>query len=470
MARYQPSVSIAGYQIDCDWNGRPVVLADLEVDWGRDSLLDRADPAQAKVHVIDPVGDWASNPALYGAPLLITLPSGIQFRGKIDEVNLTPTDLDGEPVWEAEFLAVDVLAELAKRNPPGVPNQGGTFRYLELVQFGTGYWQQATSASRLTDLFPMCSDIITSITPPTPGTPTPILGARPRDDDANLLQLIVEAYQSQPLAWVTYVPGSGGIRPGFPTAPVGLALVYSGDVIRITAASGSVLLIDGCGVERDDDGTVTFSLADNIGTVEMSRRQYQTNSSYKVVIPTDANPNVTTEITTTTFKDNVVSTAAVAGPANAPNNVYRIDSTYKDDTYAAPGPWVDTYVGVVATALSKLNGRVDAPPMTFDLEDADYGAAVEAALLALVDTTVPIYITATEYTVLRTWGPQFQMIGAHLVFDQGWRITPKLAATGGTVTTPVTYANWVTNTVAEYRDFDPIIAYSDLANVSTGAA
>lgn len=241
-----PVVKIGATTLASSWTTHErIALAGLAITWGRRSLLDRAKAAQLKLEVLDTDGHLASAAHLTGQPITITRGDGrIIFRGRVDDYTVShvhvidPANRQRRRVWRLQLSAACKLAELGQAILPGP----GTGTDLARTR-GPNFWPAGSPAARIDDLKEAgADDIVDAISwtaPYATADGQPNMAWRAFADGLSVLEHLENIYQATPLGYVEYRPFNNSVRVGEPIASSGLALVFTGGVLRIEFASGT---------------------------------------------------------------------------------------------------------------------------------------------------------------------------------------------------------------------------------------
>lgn len=118
---------VQGGLIPKDWAG--IVVADLEISWGRELLTEHESPGQAKIKILLKARyvEWTRQPQGRRIEIGYTAP-GVSvplFHGKIEDGEIEYYDTrDGEILYLGTFNVISVLAELDRRKLPLGANRG----------------------------------------------------------------------------------------------------------------------------------------------------------------------------------------------------------------------------------------------------------------------------------------------------------------------------------------------------------
>lgn len=155
MITVRPWVEIDGQRVSCaagDIGRVPVIMSELQIEWGREGYFDGADPARATVRLWDSTNQWAErirdNRAI-GVPVIVKWASGTSevqmYRGSVATATaerLERTDDNETHVWEITLTAADPTAALGNVYPlPGNLSMNDTMADRQawlkgLVQYG----------------------------------------------------------------------------------------------------------------------------------------------------------------------------------------------------------------------------------------------------------------------------------------------------------------------------------------------
>lgn len=496
MPRYQPSLTVGGTAIPCDFdpNGtHPVVLDGLSVVWGREGLYEPTEPSQLTARLLDPDGRWGSNPALHGQPVLVSTELGVLFRGTVDTIELHPVELGEDPTttvraaWEVLITAVDVIAAMSKAvvpGPEGASDGNGVWR----AYYGPGYWYEASSGTRRDQINAKLRALgiatvldnrsyATSL-PPDAGTTWDKYFIEPTIPAGPTLYELAQSIQARAdqLTYPNYKAGSDRLETGLWPAAVELALQYDGQLITLGVTGGNAYVVPCADVIIEDEAPVRVSVVANIAAFEVT--QY-TEAVYYQPIPAD--PNTSGQITV--WPEAAVTTAVTSpggqqgqGRLTSPAMIGYANSWITQPNTNFPlSESAARYAARIVPLIAELNGRLTPPPLTYDLEATTYAADVEAALLAtwapMPDDTLPPkawVFPGARYENLQGWGPAFQVIGGELVYEQGWQVTQLYAPSRVSGTGTLTISQLVTTPQPLFSQYASSISLATLGIVQKG--
>ena len=468
MPRYAPTVQINGVTLAGSWDGSSrAALDSATLVWGRSDLLGQPDPTKATLDLIDPDGLWGTDPAVYGQSLTITTSLGIMFRGNIDTITMAPVVVFNpvahreQRVWRVTLDAIDPTAEAGKLIPlgKGVPStETANNKAFAVVRNGANEWPEEWYAQRLADLGALgtTAGLISGLENAAPYSDH-LMRMRTMADGMSLLDLIRECYRVNGVQHVNYNPTTRGIERGTLAPATGLLLYLDGATMRVRPLTGHA--IPAQLIEHTTDGEISSTLSENVATVRLLHGSYGTNTSATI---NGVDMNALED------KDDTTTVAVPNTPANGARNVLEVESGLKSLTRtitqdARPAALATAFAAIVG----QLNGKIPAPPVRFDIERFNYGAAAEAVLMATRDLPVPLYLSGAIYNALANFGPMFQLIGGTLTYAQGWTLDAILAPTV-TARETLLVAALVTLPNPTLADYDPIITLADLGHVTQG--
>lgn len=247
-----PTVYIDGTEQSSGWSlTERSVLAGLKITWGRESHLDKADPATAYVELIDTDGHLQGYESLVGKTLTIYRAASEEhawqlrlFNGRIDKFDVEARWIDDPElhyerrIWVLKITASDRLADLARAIVSGV---GDDPVWTEI--YGEGYWPLVSPWQRIQDIWEAgAKNVLDGLDWRDPnldaeGWPGYMRVVR-HDEGRSLLDMIEAIYNAHSLGFPNYEPHSNSVLLTQPAKSDGLALVYSGDVIRIDVPGG----------------------------------------------------------------------------------------------------------------------------------------------------------------------------------------------------------------------------------------
>lgn len=488
--RYPPSVYINDELMVCEFTaqGNAVVLDDIAIPWGRDSLYAPTNPSEVRMTFLDPVGQWASDPALFGAKLRIDTSFGTLFRGNIDGITMTPDeipatepDADPVPVWRVDITASDVIAELASTVVPGYEINDGTSPAPQLLalyrsEYGPGFWWYNNPDNRLKEIENRMAqrNLLTQIetvdfaTIAPPGVDwakyfrDPI---RRAGDDLYTMVQSVQLRANEPIHTNYDAQRDVLAAGGFPEA-AGLILTYVNSVIDIAvdAAGGDVLVFDCNQILLGDRQGVNSTVEQTIGSLRIKQSDYATD-----VRTADNGSNYTIQQWGEAELDFVVPNGKAAQYAPSPMVIGNMSIKWAGDAGPTQSQTAADYAAKVAPIIGAINGKLIPPPFIFDLEAYDYGADIEEVLLKTWTTPIAWMVPGSQYETLTGFGTFFQHIGGELHFQQGWEITaqaapaPALSDAGG-----LTISQIVTTDGPTFDQYADTVLISTLGQLSKG--
>lgn len=447
MPSHPPTIRINGSVLPCEFDAtgnNVVVLDDLRIVWGRDTLYDPTNPSELYLELIDPTGGYSSDPALYGSPITVETDLGMLFRGRIDGITVAPEEIaDPNPavpvdVWRVSISASDVIAELARTVAPGFEDPTYSVpEWAALVRskYGPGYWKLANSETRRAeirtrmDLLGIPTKVHTTdfatISPPgVPYTKWFREGHRRGGED---LYTLIQSVQmrSDTVIHTNYHPGTDTLSAGRFARSAAVILTYRGSVIRaeIDPAAGYGFTVDCSLIEVSGDDGVFSPVEHNVGSLRITQSDYSPKTEivggaqYGIAQwePSDLEFKVGSGNARTQYDLGPVEIGNYNVPYSGDNGVYTQSQRAAD------------LAAIVSPIVASVNGKLTPPEFTFDLEANTFDAALVAALLATWTPDVPFLFAGARYEALTGWGPLFQLLGGELRFQQGWRIATRFA-------------------------------------------
>lgn len=467
MPAYMPSVTINGQSIGADYSdSQPAVLTRVEHQWGRTSLYDPTEPGRLAIDVLDPSGEFIGSPALYQAPITMSLPGiGVTFNGTIDQVEIRPANWahpqTGQRLtgWRARITAIDLIGALAKITTPGVPYTVADTNAFHESQIGPGYWKTNSWA---VDINTRIAGAGIDVTVTGPGGTGSNLWWRPAiagGDDLYTMIVRLYARDNFPSA-ATYNPRTKTITPIEPATPDGVKLTYVASVINTAPVSASSRSIPADTIRIDEDAAVESALSHNISSVRVYEFSDQTGT-------VEFDPPGATGAGWW----GVIPTAqAVDYPIAGAQGFNQFDT--RADIYYRAGQTDETpaqYVAKIVPIIQALNGRLYPPPLTFDLERFTYPVEAVTELMSAVLTRTPWTFPGARYEELVGFGPFFQLIGAIAVYDEGWEVQTVFAPardTGSAGTFPINML--VTTATPTFNQYASYITLATLGTVTEG--
>jgi hypothetical protein len=455
----------------------------LRVRWGRDRLYDPTQPSEAILEFLDPDGRWGSDPALFGAPLDITTDLGIMFRGRVDGIVMTPTQIT-EPnapipsdVWAVQITASDVLADLARLTPPGKVDSATPVNAeaASIQYYGAGRWNEydnteqrraaITAAMRKVGIGSLVTTKDLSLTVPPGRTWTQWYREPGLSAGADLLTLIQAVIaRGDELTHVRYIVPEDRITwGGFPKTAA-LELSYTAATIGVTVDAASGARVVPCGlVAIDGAEQVDSSVTHNISSLRVHE--------YMETAWVDTSGGAGNTYGTWIYQQGSVDTpvagargyAQLDSAAMITNNRLHFPAAVATGQTETAADFAARLVPQIAT----LNGKLQPPILAFDIEANVYGTGNEAALLSTWTVPGAWTFPGSRYDGLTGWGPFFQLIGGELDYRQGWEVLGTFAPAASTGTT-LTITQLVTTDPPLLNQYADTISLGTLGLVTKG--
>ena len=260
-----PSVYVGGQEQSPGWSlTKRAVLAGVKITWGRESHLDKADPATAYVELIDTDGHLQGYESLVGQTLTIYRSRSDEhdwalrlFNGRVDKFDVEARWIDDPElhyerrVWVLKITASDRLADLARSVLPG-PGDHETWTEI----FGAGYWPEVSPLQRIWDIWDSGADKVLDALdwrdPKLDAEDWPgYVRVVKHDEGRSLLDMIEAVYNAHSLGFPNYEPHTNSILLAQPAKSNGLALEYANDTISLDVPDGftipasKVVAVDG---------------------------------------------------------------------------------------------------------------------------------------------------------------------------------------------------------------------------------
>jgi len=293
-----PSVYVDGTKQSAGWSlTERAVLAGVKVTWGRESHLDKANPATAYVELLDTDGHLQGYQSLVGKTLTIYRATSDQhdwalrlFNGRIDKFDveirwISDPELHYERrVWVLKITASDRLADLARSVLPG---PGGLETDILTHTFGENFWGGYTVG----DGWRFAADQVRAIMDAGASSVVDAIDWRSPDDvpentivspiewseGLSALDLIEGLYSVHSLGFPNYEPHTNTILLGQPARSDGLALTYSNDVLHISVPDG--FSIPASRVVVPDGYEATTGVDEAIDVVQINSRTFTLRTS-----------------------------------------------------------------------------------------------------------------------------------------------------------------------------------------------
>ena len=440
--KYPPTIKIGGVVLPCDFDAtatNPVVLDGITINWGRDAVYDATSPSELRLDLIDPHGQYASDPGLFGEEITVETSLGMIFRGRIDGIEMRPDTIDDanpnvpEDVWFVSISATDVIGTLAKVVAPGYETGSSVVAIKEEMKarYGPGYWDGTDTEKRRSQIQTRIAErgiptklettpMHTMLPPGYPSTYANYFKETLRQSGPNLYEMVqsVQLRGNQPMH-TNYLPGRDALTAGKWTLPAALNLRFDSNRIDVMAA-GDVFVVDCSQVAIDTNAVVHSSVTHNISSIRVSEGYYkQEIISGTTNVYVNVWADAPLEFPVTAFG---LGTAQYEPPiALAQSKVSLGGGVY---AYSQSGA---DYANALKPYIEAINGKLNPPEMAFDIESYDYGVAIETALLATWTTEMPWSFPGSRYEPLIGFGPVFQHIGGELTFRGGWTVSARFS-------------------------------------------
>lgn len=462
-----PTISINGTPIASSVarSTKRVGMANVRVEWGRETVFDKPRPGVAEVRVMNLGID--APPPRKGDSIVIEYPGyGPVFRGLIAEAD-TDTDYithaNGlrEKVTETVIVAHDALAAVNQFIPVGpattstVPGAGG----------GEGGWNTEWSTTRIASImnagvnqFVDNAARPTSIVQDTP----PIVRAMAaplKPSETSALDLLHAAYAMyRPLTSFTYEARVHSLWSALvgPAEDAQVTLQAAGTSLSIATTAHKLLA-----GHIEIDTTKLGAPADDVAVV---RLEY-------------------TRLDTIVENGAVVGYEYVDAAASKP-----VPNSQSGRTYTAPQrpqyvtimPWhtelereqnryIQWWLDTAATTFTALNGTATLPPLTIDPEDP----ALADSRIAFATTEInrSFYLAGSMFNGEPGAPSVVRVLGGVLQYSpDGWRHTLTTAPTAGGAPAPLTLDQMFPSTSTDrLDDWDDTLTINDLAAVNRRA-
>ncbi|MFJ3393998.1 hypothetical protein [Leifsonia aquatica] len=461
------SVTINGRPIASSWDGSDLIaLADLTIRWGRTDPYEQPEPSILTMSLIDRRGNFVTDENRVGQEVVVTMtdPNRVQFRGSLSKPKARRQQVYNrltrayEYVWVVTFTASDTAAALAMAVFPGDALDG----WAE----GAGGWSEVRPNVRLQRLYNAgASGLIAGFesVPDVVASPAVdrILHGQAAADARTALELVQQAYQAIPLGVANYDPHSDTMAIGrFATAsPVALTLKAGKVVLSVSA--GMVVPASRAAVDAYE---LESTVAEAIDAVQVSYWWYGKDPS----------------LSAGAQKRTIYTQGFIEGRTARYNaktrRVLKLETEFIifDPTEYTPGA-VDAFnrfpawlLAEVLAIVNSLNGQLRLPALSFDATRRPLPADVESVIYRTSAQAVPLYFAGSVFNGMANVGPQFQIIGGTLRYDEGWSHEVTVCAARPNPGAQLTVAQLVTNTGPTLADFDPDISLADLGLVTTG--
>lgn len=247
-----PSVYVDGSEQSPGWSlTERAVLDGVKITWGRESHLDKANPATAYVELLDTDGHLQGYKSLVGKTLTIyRAPSDEHdwalrlFNGRVDKFDVEirwitdPELFYKRRIWVLKVTASDRLADLARAVVPGT---GDDETWAGI--YGPGYWPEVAPLQRIWDIWHAgASEVLDALDWRDPELDSDGWQGYTRvvkhDEGRSLLDMIEAVYNAHSLGFPNYEPHTNSILLAQPARSAGLALKYSNDTLHIDVPDG----------------------------------------------------------------------------------------------------------------------------------------------------------------------------------------------------------------------------------------
>lgn len=453
------------------WDGSSLVAADgISIRWGRTRPYDDPEPSILTLSIIDRTGKFITETARVGQPVTVEMidPARVMFRGTITKPKATrrrvfnPKLQAHETVWLVTITATDPLAGLGMAIFPGDATDG-------MVE-GAGGWGEIVPNTRLSRVYNAGASGIVSGFDPVPDIAAnpPIarmMYGQKAEHARTALELVQQAYRGVPLGVAGYDPDTDLVRLTRFTESAPVRLVLVDGVVTIQLDGGTVVPASRVGVSGYDLESTVDSAID---AVQVSYFWYGKDPAVQ--------PG-TTNVKRTIYTEGFIEARTARYDART-RRVLKIATQFitfdptefvagSRDAYNRFPTWLRDQVTAI---VNKLNGQLRMPALTFDAKRAPLTAALEALIYRPVAPGVPLYFAGSVFNGMAGVGPQFQIIGGTLTYDDGWAHEVTVCATGPGAGSTLTVAQIVTNPAPTLGDFDPDVSLADLGQVSIGLA
>lgn len=427
--------------------GNAVVLDDVRINWGRDSLYSPTNPSDITITLLDPTGIYASSPNLFGQELILSTSLGVLFKGRIDGITMTPVEIGDDPetlvreMWQVEITATDVIAALGKLIIPG-PGPLGTMIAADYIQqYGQNMFPNDNTQNRLQAIENAIKAAGVNLeieardfAQAAPAGKTWSLWYKEisiaMGDDAYTHIQRVQA-RGDEFFTANYLPYKDTLGINRWALPASLELKYANSIISVVASAASGAHIIDCGtVYLADEGAVTASVEHNIAALEIS--EYMS----KVVTVTQAGGTTGQVVTWSESKQQSAVPTPGGGSARYQSPaMLALQTTAAGDPNSSVSEKASDFAARLAPLAAELNGKILPPEFVFDIEANNYDASTLADLMATwtrPNVQPPAWaFPGSRYEQLSGFGPFFQIIGGELRFQQGWTHTARFAPSRG---------------------------------------
>lgn len=481
-ARHTPVIVIDGTQVASGILGNLKPVADISLDWGRNSIYDEVPPTTAKVTIIDERGQWATDADLIGKDMIIRTVTGrVLFRGRIARTTIrrmmfwSPALRRNYSAYGATLTAIDRIGDLLDApaigpgaspldayGPPDAYAQWDA--HFRNIAFGSDHWPLQYGVRRISALTAAAAPIVDDITP----TAYNAAHAEYSAGEKSLHWQISAIYATGALIKIGYDPQANSlVRLGTATM-TGLSLTFTAGAIRLTALDGAHS-IPAKWLIVDPDAALESTVQEAIGRVTVTGRTkgdvgpVLDNGTWYAIHPEGILPREATVTVTVPGHSGKTRTLEVATSLE----------------YGAAGAAMTALAQQIAEKVATLNNQLLHPPVTYDFRrHQEARPDVDELFLRTRTTNVPIYFAGSKYNALKNVGPQFQIIAGVLRWNPeregselpaGWTHEARVTRAVGTIA-GLTINQLVTNPTPTMADYDPEITLGDLGNVTQGAS
>jgi hypothetical protein len=473
-------------------------IDELKVDWGRDSIYDQPDPAQATLTLLDRTGRYVDQSVLVGKRLEVFVTGEAAgdrrvFRGTITDPSCERITLDGDSAYEVTVVASDPQADLGRYIGPGDWSVGQPTDYGS-VTLGSGSYVHGFGSQRLKNLLNTgdptapISDVPRILSgfdaPPTypPGRQDQggyalYVGAVEASGTVTALDLLRELARLQPLGWVNYDPAIDWLRIGQLANAAALRLALSGSTIVIVPApptdgSLGMLMLDASQIEVPDGLKLEAAPDNAIDRLTIPR--------LKQVYTQDGQPINGVQF----YKQIMMRTLAWRNTTRFDPARFGVRSldyglTFGgfENAYGTP-PINNGTDGVgwladqVAAYINAYNGSYRLPRLRYRISRDP--AVTDERTEMLINTRTharPVFFSGSAFNGLGGVPSQVQIIGGTTGYSSGgwWAdLTTAPANTADLAPSTLTLAQLVTNPGPTLADFDPSIRLADFGLITTG--
>jgi hypothetical protein len=462
------SVTINGVPVASSWTGTDLIAVDgLAIRWGREDPYEQPEPSILTLTLIDRRGNFVTDESRVGQEVIVRMsdPARVMFRGALSKpkavrrrVHNPLNNLD-ETVWVVTFTASDSMAALAMAVFLGDGQDG----WIE----GAGGWGEAQPNLRIDRLWSAgVNGLVSSIryVPDIVASPTisRSMHGQAAADGRTALELLQQAFQGVPLGVVNYDPELDWVTIGQLATASPVALVLASGKIALSMSAGVVVPASKVGV---DNYQLESTVAEAIDAVQVGYWWYgkdpsMTAGSQKRTVYTQG----FIEARTTRYN------AKTRRVLKVDTEFITFDPTeYTDPAVVAPFNRFPAWLlAEVLSIVNGLNGQLRLPTLKFDAKRLPLPAAVEDVVYRPTMQTVPLYFAGSVFNGMTNVGPQFQIIGGTLRYDDGWSHEVTVCAARPNSGAQLTVAQLVTNSTPTLADFDPDISLADFGLVTTG--